>query len=205
MTTVKNFLLFLKETFTNDINKPEFEELIVRNIQLIKGGITAEVSVYKELKKVLKLSGSFFFCPGSKTDTKKGEDFVLAKDGKKAVFQVKPMWYVSKYGNITEFRVRKYLDEIKSDSITVTYEGGGDSGFIETNYESSNGGGSIPAVIENICYSLLEEFGGWEINEGSQGSIILSRDEIEVEHEWNVQEEHWEEANIVITPETFNE
>ena len=106
--TVKNFLLFLKEMFTNDINKPEFEELIVRNIQLIKGGITAEVSVYKELKKVLKLSGSFFFCPGSKTDTKKGEDFVLVKDGKKAVFQVKPMWYVSKYGNITEFRVRDY-------------------------------------------------------------------------------------------------
>lgn len=99
--------------------------------------------------------------------------------------------------------VRKYLDEIKSDSITVTYEGGGDSGFIETSYESSNGGGSIPAGIEDICYKLLEEFGGWEINEGSQGSIMLSRDEIEIEHEWNVQEEHWEEANIVITLETF--
>lgn len=99
--------------------------------------------------------------------------------------------------------VRKYLDEIKSDSITVTYEGGGDSGFIETSYESSNGGGSIPAGIEDICYKLLEEFGGWEINEGSQGSIMLSRNEIEIEHEWNVQEEHWEEANIVITLETF--
>ena len=101
--------------------------------------------------------------------------------------------------------VRKFLDTIKSDSITVTYEGGGDSGFIETSYESSNGGGSIPAGIEDICYQLLGDFGGWEINEGSQGSIILSRDEIEVEHEWNVQEEHWEEANIIITPETFNE
>ena len=97
------------------------------------------------------------------------------------------------------------LDEIKSDSITVTYEGGGDSGYIENQYESSNGGGDVPAGIEDICYQLLEDFGGWEINEGSQGSIILSRDEIEVEHEWNVQEEHWEEANIVITPETFNE
>ena len=106
--TIKNFLLFLKEMFINDINKPEFEELIVKNIELIKGGITAEVSVYKELKKVLKLNGSFFFCPGSKTDTKKGEDFILFKDDKKAVFQVKPMWYISSYANITEFKVRDY-------------------------------------------------------------------------------------------------
>jgi hypothetical protein len=102
-------------------------------------------------------------------------------------------------------QVRKFLDEIKSDSITITYEGGGDSGYIQNHYESSNGGGDVPAGIEDICYKLLEEFGGWEINEGSQGSIMLSRNEIDVEHEWNVQEELWEEANIVITPETFNE
>jgi len=106
--TIKNFLLFLKEMFINDINKPEFEELIVKNIQLLKGGITGEVTVYNELKRILKLGGSFFFCPGSKLDTKKGEDFILFKDGKKAVFQVKPMWFISKYGNITEFRVRDY-------------------------------------------------------------------------------------------------
>lgn len=106
--TIKNFLLFLKEMFINDINKPEFEELIVKNIQLLKGGITGEVTVYNELKRILKLGGSFFFCPGSKLDTKKGEDFILFKNGKKAVFQVKPMWFISKYGNITEFRVRDY-------------------------------------------------------------------------------------------------
>ena len=106
--TIKNFLIFLKQMFINDINKPEFEELIVRNIQLIKGGITTEVTVYNKLKRILNLNGSFFFCPGSKSDTKKGEDFVLFDGDKKAVFQVKPMWYISRYGTTTEFRVRDY-------------------------------------------------------------------------------------------------
>lgn len=105
---INNFLLFLKDMFLNDINKPEFEELIVKNIQLLKGGIIGEITVYDELKKTLNLGGSFFFCPGSKLDTKKGEDFVLFKGDKKAVFQVKPMWFISKYGNTTEFKVRDY-------------------------------------------------------------------------------------------------
>jgi hypothetical protein len=106
--TINNFLLFLKETFLNDINKPEFEELVIQNIRLLKGGITTEVTVFNELKKVLNLNGSFFFCPGSKSDTKKGEDFVLFDGDKKAVFQVKPMWYISRYGTKTEFKVRDY-------------------------------------------------------------------------------------------------
>jgi len=106
--TIKNFILFLKEMFLNDINKPEFEELILTNIKLLKGGITSEITVFNELKKNLDLSGNFFFCPGSKMDTKKGEDFVLFKDGNKAVFQVKPMWFISSYGNLTEFKVRDY-------------------------------------------------------------------------------------------------
>ena len=100
--------------------------------------------------------------------------------------------------------VRKFLDEIKSDSITVTYEGGGDSGFIETNYESSNGGGSIPAGIEDICYQLLEEFGGWEINEGSQGTIVFTKDEIEVNHEWNTEIDETNEINIEITENSLS-
>ena len=106
--TINNFIQFLKEMFTNDIDKPEFEELILKNIELLKGGITAEITVYNELKRALKLSGSFFFCPGSKVDTKKGEDFVLFDGDKKAVFQVKPMWYISRYGTNTEFKVRDY-------------------------------------------------------------------------------------------------
>jgi hypothetical protein len=57
--TINNFIQFLKEMFTNDIDKPEFEELILKNIELLKGGITAEITVYNELKRTLKLNGSF--------------------------------------------------------------------------------------------------------------------------------------------------
>ena len=103
----------------------------------------------------------------------------------------------------TFIEVGKFLDEIGSDSVTVNYSGGGDSGAVDNDYESENGSGMVPNKIEDICYNLLQEYGGWEINEGSQGNIVLTKDEIEVNHEWNTQEDYNEEVNIVITPETF--
>jgi len=101
--------------------------------------------------------------------------------------------------------VRKFLDEKKITSATVSYEGGGDSGYVSSTYESDKGKGDVPAGIENICYSLLEEYGGWEINEGSQGNIVFTKDEIEVNHEWNTQEDYNEQIDIVITLDTFSE
>ena len=35
----------------------------------------------------------------------------------------------------------------------------------------------IPAPLETVCYNLLEDFGGWEINEGSFGSILFDESE----------------------------
>ncbi len=105
----------------------------------------------------------------------------------------------------TFIAVGKFLDEIRATSATVSYEGGGDSGYIEGQYQSENGSGMIPNNIENICYSLLEEYGGWEINEGSQGNIVFTKDEIEVNHEWNTQEDYNEQIDIVITLDTFSE
>lgn len=99
--------------------------------------------------------------------------------------------------------IRKFLDEIGSDSITVNYSGGGDSGAVDNDYESKNGSGMVPNKIEDICYNLLQEYGGWEINEGSQGYIVFTKDEIIVNHEWNTYENYSQEVNIVITPETF--
>lgn len=101
------------------------------------------------------------------------------------------------YDNFIE--VRKFLDEKKITSATVSYEGGGDSGYIDSTYESEKGTGDVPAKIENLCYSLLEEYGGWEINEGSQGTIVFTKDEIEVNHEWNTEVDETNEINIEIT------
>jgi hypothetical protein len=94
-------------------------------------------------------------------------------------------------GDIYEYFIetRKFLDEIKANSATVGYSGSGDSGAIDNNYESENGSGMVPSNIKNICYSLLEENGGWEIKEGSQGNIVFKKDEIRVNHEWNTEDD----------------
>jgi hypothetical protein len=86
----------------------------------------------------------------------------------------------------------EYLDdrEIPSDGILyVEYNGGGDSGYIEGNFEPTNEG--IPARIEDWCYEQLERnFGGWEINEGSQGRFIFDFNKLTcvLEHVYNVEE-----------------
>jgi hypothetical protein len=108
-------------------------------------------------------------------------------------------------GDIYEYFIetRKFLDEIKANSATVGYSGGGDSGAIDNNYESENGTGDVPAGIEDICYKLLEEYGGWEINEGSQGNIVFTKDEISVNHEWNTEDDDSNEIDIEITEDSL--
>jgi hypothetical protein len=63
--------------------------------------------------------------------------------------------------------------EVPDDGIlTITYNGGGDSGYIESSFDET--GDAVPAGIEDWCYSELEShFGGWEINEGSDGKFIF--------------------------------
>lgn len=51
----------------------------------------------------------------------------------------------------------------------IDFNGGGDSGYIE---ESFDGGEQVPAIVQDWCYDQLESLhGGWEINEGSDGSF----------------------------------
>jgi hypothetical protein len=103
----------------------------------------------------------------------------------------------------TFIEVGKFLDEIKATSVTIGYSGSGDSGAIDNNYESENGTGDVPAGIEDICYKLLEEYGGWEINEGSQGNIVFTKDEISVNHEWNTEDDDSNEIDIEITEDSL--
>jgi hypothetical protein len=60
--------------------------------------------------------------------------------------------------------------------LTVTFEGSGDSGFLNESFEGVNL--SVPATIEDWCYQTLENgFGGWEINEGSSGNFVFDLEE----------------------------
>jgi hypothetical protein len=101
--------------------------------------------------------------------------------------------------------IQKFLDEINSTGVVIDYSGGGDSGYIEGQYQSENGSGDVPSGIEDICYDLLEEFGGWEINEGSQGKISLTKDSIDVNHLWNTEESEFVDHEIILSVDSFDE
>ena len=90
--------------------------------------------------------------------------------------------------------LREVFDVLEDDSdiqdriLTIDYSGGGDSGYLE---DSFNNGDSVPAVVSDFCYNMLENrFGGWEINEGSQGhfEIDLDKKEITLNHTYNIDE-----------------
>jgi hypothetical protein len=85
--------------------------------------------------------------------------------------------------------------------IEVDYNGAGDSGSIEgVKCFSTKGGkemkvevgdGEVRNAVEEFAYAQLEEhYGGWEINDGSQGkmTIDVTDGKATFEHEWNVME-----------------
>ena len=72
--------------------------------------------------------------------------------------------------------------------LTVSYNGSGDSGYIESSFNETSDG--VPTDIEDWCYRQLENnFGGWEINEGSDGEFIFNFHNmtIELNHTYNTE------------------
>jgi hypothetical protein len=93
------------------------------------------------------------------------------------------------------FENPKFINEMfdkYGEHLEVTYEGGGDSGWIEDTVGSSKNKTDLDGRIEDIAYFLLEVFySGWEINEGSNGNIIFNfKDQtFTMSHSMNYQEE----------------
>lgn len=72
--------------------------------------------------------------------------------------------------------------------LVLKYNGGGDSGYIESDFEN---GEPSPGAVEEWCYQQLEDnFGGWEINEGSQGEFQFdfNNKTVILSHTYNVEE-----------------
>lgn len=80
--------------------------------------------------------------------------------------------------------------EIPNDGVlTLKYNGSGDSGYLENYFDENND--SVPAAIEDWCYRELERnFGGWEINEGSDGQFTFNFHDMTVElsHTYNTED-----------------
>lgn len=87
------------------------------------------------------------------------------------------------------------------NQLATDYSGYGDSGSIESSYVDENGDYlDIPTQIEDILYRVLEDaYGGWEINDGSYGTINIEDGEVSITHVW--KEEVLQETllNLVIT------
>lgn len=93
-------------------------------------------------------------------------------------------------------RFERWVDEDLQDVevpqhgyLYITYNGSGDSGYIESSFEGTNT--AVPASIENWCYDELEQnFGGWEINEGSEGRFEFNFNDFTVllTHTYNTEE-----------------
>jgi len=97
-------------------------------------------------------------------------------------------------------RIEIFKEYIKRgvSEVICTYEGGGDSGYIN-NYMGVDGESErIDASIQDVCYTELNNFDGWEINEGSQGNIVFNLKDktVTINHQWNV--ESYEEFPIEV-------
>jgi len=71
--------------------------------------------------------------------------------------------------------IESFFGEISKTGDRVYFNGGGDSGEID---RTTHNGVNVPNDVLNFLYSWLENFyGGWEINEGSQGGFIFDPSE----------------------------
>lgn len=96
--------------------------------------------------------------------------------------------------------VNTFLDEKNIERITIKYQGGGDDGYIEnTGVDDKANEYSLSAGMEDVVYSYLQQsFGGWENNEGASGAIIVTKEEIQIDHIWNTREDVDSDLRLVI-------
>lgn len=80
------------------------------------------------------------------------------------------------------------MSESNIDWVEVPFTGSGDSGSIDTPTDKDGSTVSVSSSIEDWCYNQLEShYGGWEINEGSQGKFVFDYQNrtVELIFSWN--------------------
>lgn len=67
----------------------------------------------------------------------------------------------------------------------ATYEGGGDSGYLDNDVKSNIGENQIPGIIEDLCYKMINTYErGYELEDGGRGQIEINftSDKITMNH-----------------------
>lgn len=95
-----------------------------------------------------------------------------------------------------KLNVEELKKEVENDfgdfkNIEVQFNGYGDSGGLEGIKVDGKDYGSdrIPSSLEEVLYPMLQNFGGWEIDSGSEGffDIDLENDKVVLHFYWNEQ------------------
>ena len=104
----------------------------------------------------------------------------------------------------------KVFNDLKEKDIKylyVDFTGGGDSGYIEDYVEVVNNNDEVSKEnlsdvvgLEEYLYAMLEDYGGWEINEGSQGRFHVNVEDrlINLVFTWN-EEVEYPEKEVIAT------
>ena len=96
---------------------------------------------------------------------------------------------------LTKLTNEDFLNEMKEiygSYVKLRYDGSGDSGWIDDNVDSEKESKLSTPQLENIAYEALEMFhAGWEINEGSSGSMTFNFENqtFIIDHYYNIEEE----------------
>jgi hypothetical protein len=86
----------------------------------------------------------------------------------KELANFRPDIYGDRYDKMKKLNDPNFINEYPElgPELEVNYDGGGDDGYIQDEED-------IPTVFTDISYEILNAFyGGWELNEGSQGTIL---------------------------------
>jgi hypothetical protein len=132
-------------------------------------------------------------------ETQENENFMAFDDLKN---QTQNQWGTT-YSYLKKIGDDEFIEKMKKDYgdiLTITYDGGGDSGQINDYGETDHGSVRINQDIEYTGYEIIDLYhSGWENNEGGDGTIIFNFEErtVRLFHNMNYEDEFVQELNSI--------
>jgi len=107
------------------------------------------------------------------------------------------------FDDIDNENIKEWLSEMEGayTSGNIHYEGSGDSGYLEEDIVyNDNTRSNYPNQLENWIYNKLNQYGGWENNDGSQGDFHFNFDSKKI---YLKHGENWENEETYEIPLSF--
>ena len=103
----------------------------------------------------------------------------------------------SEFGEETLKAVEELFELINGREGRVDFSGGGDSGYIDDFMVIDGNQEDLPRLIEDMLYSMINNnYGGWENNEGAQGSWLFDSSEKTILFDFNYNTEEEQSVNL---------